>query len=202
MGLIDIPPGHIGAVVTFLEMIERPRARVVPEAPLQLVRWRAVEAEKYRLLFERVGAKWLWYSRLAMDEATLLANVAEVHAVVDRRRIEVGMIELDFRSDGECLIRFLGLVPELAGRGHGKWLFAQLMALAWRPGVKRVHVNTCSLDHPAALPSYLAAGFRPYRRAFETFPDPRLLGLLPREAAPQIPLGIVPEGEASPATWA
>src|SRR5215217_3907140 len=122
MGLIDIPPGHIGAVVTFLEMIERPRARVVPEAPLQLVRWRAVEAEKYRLLFERVGAKWLWYSRLAMDEATLLANVAEVHAVVDRRRIEVGMIELDFRSDGECLIRFLGLVPELAGRGHGKWL--------------------------------------------------------------------------------
>jgi hypothetical protein len=60
--------------------------------------------------------------------------------------------------------------------------------LAWRKGVERVHVNTCSLDHPAALPAYLKAGFRPYRRAFESFPDPRLLGLLPPGVAPQIPL--------------
>ena len=188
MPLIDIAPGHVGTVVTFLEMTERPKPRPVPEAPLQLVRWREVDAGKYRLLFERVGSNWLWYSRLAMDDAALLAEVAEVHAVVDRRRIEVGMLELDFRREGECLIRFLGLVPELAGRGLGKWLFAQALTLAWRHGVTRVHVNTCSLDHQAARPSYLKAGFRPYRRAFESFPDPRLAGLLPREAAPQIPI--------------
>ena len=189
MPLIDLPPGHVGAVVTFLEMTERPKPRPAPDAGgLQMVRWREVDPAKYRLLFERVGANWLWYSRLAMSDAALLANIAEVHAVVDRRRIEVGMLELDFSAPGECLIRFLGLVPELAGRGVGKWLFAQALALAWRAGVRRVHVNTCSLDHPAALPSYLRAGFRPYRRAFESFPDPRLAGFLPREAAPQIPL--------------
>ncbi|HZF96195.1 MAG TPA: GNAT family N-acetyltransferase [Allosphingosinicella sp.] len=188
MPLIDIPPGHVGAVVTFLEMTERPKPAPVPDAPLRMARWREVDAAKYRLLFERVGANWLWYSRLAISEAALLAEVAEVHAAVDRRGIEVGMLELDFRREGECLIRFLGLVPELAGRGLGRWLFAQALALAWRPGVGRVHVNTCSLDHPAALPSYLKAGFRPYRRAFESFPDPRLAGLLPRETAPQIPL--------------
>ena len=189
MGLIDLPPGHVGAVVTFLEMTEPPRPRPAPDGQgLQLVRWRDVDPAKYRELFRRVGSNWLWYSRLAMDDATLLANVAEVHAVVDRRRVEVGMLELDFREPRACLIRFLGLVPELAGRGRGKWLFAQTLALAWRPGVERLHVNTCSLDHPAALPSYLRAGFRPYRRAFESFPDPRLAGLLPREAAPQIPL--------------
>ncbi|MEA3017813.1 MAG: hypothetical protein QOI38_2535 [Sphingomonadales bacterium] len=189
MGLIDLPPGHIGAVVTFLEMNEQPKPRPEPDSGgLRLVRWRDVDPAKYRALFERVGANWLWYSRLAMDDATLLATVAEVHAVVDRRRIEVGMIELDFRTPGECLIRFLGLVPELAGRGHGKWLFARTVALAWRPGVERVHVNTCTLDHPAALPSYLKAGFRACRRAFESFPDPRLAGLLPRGAAPQVPL--------------
>ena len=49
-------------------------------------------------------------------------------------------------------------------------------------------VHTCSLDHPAALPAYLRAGFKAYARAFESFPDPRLSGLLPREAAPQIPI--------------
>lgn len=188
MSLIEVPHGHVGAVVTFLEMTERPYPAPAPDAPLQLVRWREVDPVKYRLLFERVGSKWLWYSRLAMDDDALLGQVGEVHAVVDRRRVEVGMLELNFAVEGECLIRFLGLVPELAGRGHGRWLFARTLALAWRPGVERVRVHTCSLDHPAALPSYLKAGFRPVRRAFESFPDPRLAGLLPREAAPQIPI--------------
>ncbi len=186
--MTDVPPGHVGAVVTFLEMKERPKPRPLPDAPLRMVRWARVEPTKYRLLFERVGARWLWYSRLTMDDATLSSNIAEVHAVVDRQGIEVGMLELDFGTAGECLIRFLGLVPELAGKGHGRWLFAQTLMLAWRPGVTRVHVNTCSLDHPAALPSYMKAGFKAYKRAFESFPDPRLAGLLPADAAPQIPL--------------
>ena len=187
-GLTELPPGEVGTVVTFLEMSERPKARPVPDSQLRMVRWGHVDPDKYRMLFRRVGGRWLWYSRLAMDDATLLANVGEVHAVLDRRGVEVGMLELDFGHPGECLIRFLGLVPELAGKGHGKWLFAQTLALAWRRGVERVHVNTCTLDHPAALPSYLGAGFRAYRRAFESFPDPRLAGLLPRDVAPQIPL--------------
>ncbi len=188
MSLTPLPPGHVGAVVTYLEMTERPRPRPMPESPLRLVRWRDVDPNKYRQLFRRVGGRWLWYSRLAMDDETLLANAGEVHAVLDRRGIEVGMIELDFGVPGECLIRFLGLVPELAGKGHGRWLFAQTLALAWGKGVTRVHVNTCTLDHPAALPSYLKAGFGAYKRAFESFADPRLLGLLPRDVAPQIPL--------------
>ena len=194
MALIDIPDGHLGAVVTYLEMTERPRPRAMPDSPLRLVRWREPEPAKYRALFRRVGGRWLWYSRLAMDEAQLKTGMGEVHAVVDRAGVEVGMIELDFREAGECLIRFLGLVPELAGKGHGRWLFAQVIALAWRPGTRRVHVNTCTLDHPAALPAYLKAGFRTYKRAFESFPDPRLIGLLPADVAPQAPV----VGSASP----
>jgi len=187
--LIDIPIGHVGAVVTYLEMVERPRPRVLPDSPLRLARWPDPDLGKYRLLFERVGARWLWYSRLAMDDAALREAIGEVHAVTDGSGLEVGLVELDFRIPGECLIRFLGFVPELAGRGHGGWLLARTLALAWRPGVRRVHVNTCTLDHPAALPAYLKAGFRPYKRAFESFPDPRRNGLLREDAAPQIPLG-------------
>jgi GNAT superfamily N-acetyltransferase len=147
-----------------------------------------VDPDRYRALFRRVGEKWLWFSRLAMDDRELMAKAAEVHAVIDPAGDEAGLLELDFRTPGECLIRFLGLAPELAGQGHGRWLFAQTLALAWRPDVARVRVHTCSLDHPAALPAYLRAGFRAVRRAFESFPDPRLSGLLPRDAAPQIPL--------------
>jgi GNAT superfamily N-acetyltransferase len=188
VSLTELPPGELGTVVTYLEMTERPKPRPLPASPLRMKAWPDVTPAQYRQLFERVGGRWLWYSRLRMDDATLAANICELHSVLDRSGVEVGMVELDFAAEGECLIRFLGLVPELAGRGHGEWLFAQVMALAWRKGIKRVHVNTCSLDHPAALPSYLKAGFRAYKRALESFPDPRLLGVLPRDAAPQIPL--------------
>lgn len=188
MALIDVPAGHLGTVVTYLEMLERPRLRPTPASPLRMKAWPDVTPAQYRTLFERVGGRWLWFSRLRMDDEALEASIAELHAVTDRAGVEVGMVELDFAGPGECLIRFLGLVPELAGKGHGDWLFAQVLALAWRKGVERVHVNTCSLDHPAALPSYLKAGFKAYKRAFESFPDPRLTGLLPRDSAPQIPI--------------
>jgi GNAT superfamily N-acetyltransferase len=187
--LTDIKPGHLGAVVTYLEMTERPEsARTALSAPLTLQRWNEPDTSRYRRLFEKVGGPWLWYSRLVMDDPTLAAAIAEVHSVLDPEGEEVGLVELDFQTPGECLIRFLGLVPSLAGRGHGHWLFAETLSLAWRPGVRRVHVNTCTLDHPAALRAYLKAGFRAYKRAFESFPDPRLNGLLPPETAPQIPL--------------
>jgi len=186
--LVEVPAGMVGAVVTYLEMNAPPPPAPIPPSPLRLAAWSRIDPARYRALFARVGGPWLWFSRLAMDDRALLAAIAEVHSVVDDSGEDVGLLELDLREPGECLIRFLGLAPELAGRGHGRWLFAETLRLAWRAGVRRVRVNTCSLDHPAALPSYLRAGFTPYARAFERFPDPRLKGLLPRDAAPQIPV--------------
>jgi GNAT superfamily N-acetyltransferase len=185
--LTPVPEGHLGAVVTYLEMATRPLPRPLPASPLRLERWPAPNPARYRDLFRKVGSPWLWYSRLTMDDARLRREMAEVYAVVDPAGAEVGLLELDFRTPGECLIRFLGLVPELAGKGHGAWLFARTLALAWRPDVERVTVNTCTLDHPAALKAYLKAGFTAVRRAFESFPDPRLTGLLPADSAPHLP---------------
>ena len=146
---------------------------------------------KYRTLFRRVGAPWLWFSRLVMDDATLAAIVHDpavaVFAVVDRAGIEVGMLELDHRQPGACEISYFGLIPELAGQGHGGWLIAQALMRAWTTQVDRVWVHTCTLDHPAALNFYRKQGFEAVSRAIETFPDPRDLGILPEEAAPQIP---------------
>ena len=183
-----LPPGHVGAVVTYLEMDAPPAAREGPASPLRLERWEAIDPARYRALFRRVGARGLWFSRLALNDERLLARAGEVHEVLGEAGESAGMIELDFREPGVCLILFLGLVPELAGKGHGAWLFAETLHRAWAPGVKRVKVHTCSLDHPAALPAYLRAGFTPVARAFESFPDPRLAGLLPRDCAPQVPL--------------
>ena len=192
MALTRIPDDHLATVVTTLEMAARPRPRAMPDAPLRLVRWTAPAPEKYRALFRRVGARWLWFSRLVMDDAALVAIVhdplVEVHAAVDRAGIEVGMIELDFRTPGACEIGYFALVPELAGRGLGRWLMAQALARAWRPGIGRVWLHTCTLDHPSALGFYRAQGFVATGRTVETFADPRATGVLPADAAPQVPL--------------
>lgn len=185
--LTRIPDDHVGAVVTYLEMTERPADLSIPESPLRMERWGEADTARYRALFRKVGGPWLWFSRLEMGEARLRREIGEVHEVVNGGEEMAGYIELDFSEPETCLIRFLGLAPPLAGRGHGRWLFAQTLAKAWRPGVSRVKVHTCTLDHPAALPSYLRAGFRAYARSIETFPDPRLAGLLPRDIAPQVP---------------
>ena len=186
-GLIPVPAGHVAAVVTYLEMRERPANLAVPDSPLRLEQWETVDPARYRQLFRRVGGRWLWYSRLAMSDAELLSKAGTVYEVKGEDGASAGMLELDFRPD-KCMILFLGLVPELAGQGHGKWLFAETLRRAWAPSVEEVRVHTCSLDHPAALPSYLKAGFTAVGRAFESFPDPRLAGYLPRDAAPQLPL--------------
>lgn len=191
MALIPVADDHVAAVVTTLEMHARPRPGPSPDAPLRLVRWDAPDPAKYRALFQRVGSPWLWYSRLAMADDQLIAAThrteTQVHAVVDRAGIEVGLLELTHQPCW-CMLDFLGLVPELTGRGHGRWLMAMAMALAWRPATAFVRVNTCSLDHPGALGFYIRSGFTATERTLETLTDPRTIGVLPPDAAPQIPL--------------
>lgn len=193
MPFSPIAPGEIGAIVTSLEMTSRPALRVMPASDLRLERWATPSTEKYRILYRRVGEHWLWFSRLELDDEALAAIIrhpqVRIWAVLDRRGIEIGILELDFRQAGQCEIAFFGVVPELAGKGHGKWLMAMALQAGWaEPGVERIWVHTCSLDAPGALNFYVRSGFIPYQRQVETFPDPRLSGLIPRDAAPQIPL--------------
>jgi len=186
-----VPDGELAAVVTYLEMDERP-AVGVPRSTLDLLRLTNPSVQRYRELFRLVGAPWLWFSRLVMEDAALTTIIqhpnVELFAVQDGNGRDVGMLELDFREAGECELAFVGLIPELSGLGHGRWLLEEAVRRAWREGVKRVHVHTCTLDHPAALAAYRRAGFIPFKRSIERFPDPRLLGILPKDCAPQIPL--------------
>jgi GNAT superfamily N-acetyltransferase len=196
-GYHAVRPGDLACVVTALEMLEAPAGlkRLVPEGdvPVQLVRWKDCSAAKYRLLYSRVGAQWLWWSRMAKADDELEAIIrdpaVQLYAVVDRARVEVGMLELDFRVAGECEIAFFGLIPGATGKGLGKWLMRKALQLGWGgEGVRRMWVHTCTLDGPTALPFYMAQGFTPYARYVEIFPDPRLAGVLPADCAGQQPV--------------
>jgi GNAT superfamily N-acetyltransferase len=186
-----LPPAELAAVVTYLEMRDRPEVGF-PRSTLDLLRITNPDPDRYRTLFRLVGSPWLWFSRLTLDDDKLAAIIqnpkVELFAVQDGNGRDVGMLELDFRETGECELAFVGLIPELSGLGHGKSLLDEAVRRAWRDGITRVHVHTCTLDHPAALAAYRRAGFVPFKRAVERFPDPRLTGILPKDCAPQIPL--------------
>ena len=202
VSLEPLPDGQLAVLVTYLEM-HAPPTEPVPPTSLQLRRIKA-DAESYRALFRKIGAPWLWFSRLAISDAELEAIIGhpqvELFEIVAVEAV-VGIMELDFRLSGECELAFVGLVPGLSGQGHGRWLLAEAVHRAWRDGIRRVHVHTCSLDHPAALAAYRRAGFVPVRRAIERFTDPRLLGILPVDCAPQVPL-LGTLTEALPESWA
>ena len=189
----DVRAGMVAAVVTHLEMVPPVAPRPVPlPGGLTLRKVRSPSLGWYRDLFTRVGTlDWLWISRLRMDDETLAAILddprVEVMALEADGRAE-GLLELDFRQDGACEIAFLGLSRDVQGLGAGRALMAHAIARAAERPVARLHVHTCTLDSPAALPFYLRSGFRAVRRAVQVFEDPRPAGLVPAAAAPQVPV--------------
>lgn len=190
-GYTELPPGKIAAVVTYLQM-GRPASPSDPaERPEGWALERLAEADRYRRLYRRIGEPWLWFSRNAMPEEDLAAILAdprvEAYALTDGTQ-DVGLLELDFRPEGEAELAFLGLAPGAIGRGAGRYLIAEAIRRAFEKPVARFFVHTCTLDHPSALAFYRRAGFEPYKRAIEVADDPRLCGALPRDAGPQVPV--------------
>jgi ribosomal protein S18 acetylase RimI-like enzyme len=146
---------------------------------------------RYRVLFRQVGAEWLWFGRLELTDAALHAVLADPHvaafAAIDQDG-DAGLLEIDFRNPAEAEITYFGLVPRLQGRGFGRTLMAEAFRLVQERQVPSIMLHTCDLDAPGAIAFYQKMGFEPYRRAVEVLSDPRLSGLLPREAAARIPL--------------
>jgi GNAT superfamily N-acetyltransferase len=88
------------------------------------------------------------------------------------RGAPAGFFELKAHADGGVEIAYFGLLPEFIGRGLGKHLLTEAVERAWGLGARRVWLHTCSLDDKAALPNYLARGFRPFHEETYTVPAP------------------------------
>ncbi len=202
-GYHEVPAGKVAAVVTCLEMRRPPsRSPKEPPAGLRLVRRHRPDPGWYRTLFREIGARWLWFSRLALAEEELRAILedpaVEIHTV-EGEEGTIGLLELDRRHFPDIELAFLGLLPRHTGRGIGRWLLDEAIARAFARRPRRFWVHTCTFDHPAALSFYMAGGFRPYARFVEIADDPRLAGLLPDDAAPHVPVIGRPDGLPFPA---
>lgn len=190
---VPLPKGWIAEVTTYLEMTAPPAPRPEPAPEGIALKPIRPDREAYRRRFRAVGDAWLWGSRLRLDDAALTAIIADQAVEIFDLAIgadTIGLLELDFRLPGACELAFFGLVPQAIGLGAGRYLMNRAIDRAWgrSPSIGRFWVHTCTLDHPDALDFYIRSGFKPYARSVECYPDPRIVGILPADVAPQVPL--------------
>ena len=166
-----MPPRHpagssITYRVTHLAMTERPGYGYPPRpagAPAKLLRAETPPLWYFLALYDAVGRDYAWDEMHGVDPDTTRAwledEAVEMWTLL-RQGWPHGFFVLDARAPRESELAYFGLVPQAIGLGLGNFLLRTAILTAWeRPGLERLGVKTCSLDHPRALATYQKNGF-------------------------------------------
>ena len=153
---------------TYLDLVRPEDLAAAPSADprLRLERVEQCPTSFHRYLYAEVGRSYHWIDRLGWtaDQARAYLDSPTVRLwVLYCAGAPAGYFELKRHDDGSVEIAYFGLLPEFKGRGFGKHMLTEATRQAWSWGAQRVWLHTCSLDDPAALPNYLARGFRPFK---------------------------------------
>ena len=156
MELVDV-------TVHYLEMMTPSRRTVpVPREGLAVVHVVSPTVPYYRSLYNAVGQDFHWLSRRKLSDEALAVIIGDPRDELHVLHVDgtpAGFAELDRRQPQEIELVQFGLLPEFIGQGLGKWFLQWTIDKAWSHGSNRFWLHTCSLDHAAALPNYLKAGF-------------------------------------------
>ena len=175
------PVVRVAVTVTFLRM-DRPPTDDAPALPpdYQIVRATEPSVGFYRYLYNTVGADYVWWLRRTMSDHELAdmlrAREISIHTLY-RNGEPAGFFELDGRAWSDVNLSYFGLMPHAVGTGIGYRFLRHAVHAAWIQGARGMTVNTCTADHPRALPTYVRVGFRPTRQARELWNVPTRLGL-------------------------
>ena len=153
---------------TYLEMNRREdlQPAPAPDANARVEQVVGCPASFYRYLYIEVGRSHHWVDRAAWTDQQISSHLANRRLSLWVLYVDgapAGYFELLAHSDDAVELAYFGLLPEFTGRGLGKYLLTVAAERAWTSGARRVWLHTCTLDDPAALPNYLARGFRPFR---------------------------------------
>lgn len=155
----------IETTITHLEMLADPKLRTpLPRGKFALIRAENAPLHFYRYLYDTIGRDYFWTSRRVLSDEALLKIIHDdlVHIyVLYVEGVPAGFAELDFRKMPTADLAFLGIMPDFIGRGLGRFLLCETIETAWMHHPTKLTVQTCTLDHPSALPLYQRNGFSP-----------------------------------------
>ena len=176
------PVVRIAVVVTFLRMDRAPSEPSPALPPGMQVRLEPYcSVALYRYLYNTVGAPYVWWLRRTMSDhqlAAMLRNPAvTIHVLQDADERIAGFYELDASLWPNVNLSYFGLMPHAVGCRMGLAFLRHAVDEVWHRGARAMTVNTCTADHPRALPTYLRAGFRPVREMREQWNVPLRLEL-------------------------
>ncbi len=155
--------------VTYLELSAPwPRRESLPmNQNIALMRAEKPNLHFYRYLMFRTGKPWHWVYRLRMTDDELIAIIHAETTHIHVLYVEgapAGFFEIDRSQKGESNIAYFGLMMHAAGTGLGRWFLSEAIHSAMLSNPDKITVNTCTLDHKAALPLYQKLGFIPTAR--------------------------------------
>lgn len=158
---------EVAYTITYLEMTAAPGPAPALPGDVRLDRCKQPPVWFFLSLYDAVGQMYEWADQLEQPPETVRAFVQHPDVslfVAYRHGWPNGFFLLDWRQAGLCDLAYFGLVPEAIGGGLGGTLLRTALATGWsRPGVTKMTVNTCTLDHPRALDFYQRVGFVPVR---------------------------------------
>ncbi|WP_237684119.1 GNAT family N-acetyltransferase [Pseudaminobacter soli (ex Zhang et al. 2022)] len=166
-------PEFIPVTVTFLEM-SRPPSHYPPlpyNRQIALLRARNIPLHYYRYLIDRVGRKWYWVNALRLSDEELAEGLAKPDRdirILYLDGVPAGFFDLKVHLPDEVELAYFGMIEHAIGQGLGKWFLGAAIEAAWSYKPLKVSVQTCTLDHPAALPLYQKLGFSPVGQTHET----------------------------------
>lgn len=147
----------------FLEMTSEPADLNPVLADYAEIRLFEDGCRDYRTLNKQVGGDLGWVDRQIMNDEDLIRIIThpkvKIHVLYCNRE-PAGFAELDYRTDGEVHMEYFGLVPDVRGKGLGKMFLNWVIAEVWESKPEKFMLNTCEIDDPRALPTYLKAGFK------------------------------------------
>ncbi|MEO0635800.1 MAG: sulfurtransferase [Pseudomonadota bacterium] len=153
--------------ITYLQMDRRPALSLGRPHGINvsLLSVHQIPLAYYRYLQREVGDPWHWVNRRRLSDAALAeivhAQTTEI-SVLYLDGSPAGFFEIDRSDVGSPEIAFFGLMPRATGLKLGRWFLAQAIEAAWSEGEpSSIRVETCTADHPAALPLYQKMGFSP-----------------------------------------
>jgi len=167
-----VTEGKVEVTRTYLELLslDQLKSAKIEDSLLRLARVPVPSVALAQRLYREVGDAYHWHDRwkwTADQWKHWVERPGFGTWILTYDGDVAGFFDLHWDESGACELELFGLVKDFHGRGFGKHLLGAAAEIAFTVGAERMWLHTCTLDDPAALPNYLARGFKPFKT--ETF---------------------------------